>query len=74
MTGIPPATNIRVMTQLAPGQRLALQAVGRRTEIAELDGWGDVVPRTRIVAIGSPIDAGELTHKFDTCLAESGRG
>lgn len=35
-------------------KRLALQAVGRRTEITELDDWGSRAPRTRIVAIGAP--------------------
>jgi len=50
-------------------KRLALQAVGRRAEISELDGWGERTPRTRIVAIGAVIDDQELTDKFDACLS-----
>ncbi len=49
-------------------KRLALQAVGRRTEISELDKWGERTPRTRIVAIGAEIDGQELSDKFDACL------
>ncbi|MHC4515444.1 MAG: CobW C-terminal domain-containing protein [Planctomycetota bacterium] len=52
----------------SPTQRVALQAVGRRTEITELDDWGDRTPCTRIVAIGASIDAQELSRKFDECL------
>lgn len=48
--------------------RLALQAVGRRTEVFELDDWGGRTPRSQIVAIGASIDAEELKHKFDACL------
>ena len=36
-----------------PDKRFALQAVGRRTEICELDEWGERTPRTQIVAIGA---------------------
>jgi G3E family GTPase len=50
------------------GRRLALQAVGRRTEISELDEWGERTPRTQIVAIGSAINAQELSGQFDACL------
>ena len=52
----------------SPGKRLALQIVGRRTEITELDDWGVREPRSQIVAIGTPIDAPELSRKFDACL------
>jgi hypothetical protein len=41
--------------------------VGRRTEIYELDEWGDRKPRTQIVAIGSAIDAQDLSNKFEAC-------
>ncbi len=51
-----------------PRIRLTLQAVGRRTEISELDEWGGRTPRTRIVAIGTSINARELSRKFDACL------
>jgi hypothetical protein len=36
-----------------------------RTEITELDAWGDRTPRTRIVAIGKAFDAKELNDRFD---------
>ena len=52
----------------SPDKRIALQIVGRRTEISELDEWGDRTPRTQIVAIGSAIDPQELTDKFDACV------
>ena len=47
-----------------PDKRLTLQTVGRRTEISELDEWGERTPRTQIVAIGAPggIDAQELRN------------
>jgi len=51
-----------------PDKRLTLQAVGRRTEIYELDEWGERTPRTQIVAIGLPIDAQDLSMKFDACI------
>ena len=52
----------------SPDKRLALQAVGRRTEISELGGWGERTPRTQIVAIGAAIDAQDLSDKFDACI------
>ncbi len=52
----------------SPDKRIALQIVGRRTEISELDEWGDRTPCTQIVAIGSAIDPHELTDKFDACV------
>ncbi len=54
----------------SPDKRLTLQAVGRRTEISELDEWGDRTPRTQIVAIGAAIDAQELSDKFDACIEQ----
>ena len=51
-----------------PETRLALQAVGRRTEIMELGDWGARTPRTQLVAIGSSIDAQRLSSKFDACI------
>lgn len=50
------------------GKRIALQIVGRRTEITELDDWGTRTPRSRIVAIGSSFDAADLKAKFDRCI------
>ncbi len=54
----------------SPDKRIALQIVGRRTEISELDEWGDRPPRTQIVAIGSAFDPQELTENFDACIVE----
>ena len=56
----------------SPDKRLTLQAVGRRTEIYELDEWGDRAQRTQIVAIGESggIDAQELSGKFDACIEQ----
>lgn len=55
-----------------PDKRLTLQVVGRRTEIYELDEWGDRTPRTQIVAIGESgsIDTQELSNKFDACIEQ----
>ena len=52
----------------SPDKRIALQIVGRRTEISELDEWGDRTPRTQIVAIGAPINAQELSNQFEACI------
>ena len=54
----------------SPDTRLTLQAVGRRTEISELDEWGERTPRTQIVAIGAAIDARDLSNKFDACMEQ----
>jgi len=55
-----------------PGKRYALQIVGRRTEISELDKWGERTPHTQIIAIGAlgGIDAQELSDKFDACIEQ----
>jgi len=60
----------------SPDKRLALQVVGRRTEISELDGWGERTPRTQIVAIGAPesMDKIALTALFDGCVVEENIG
>jgi len=54
-----------------PEKRLTLQAVGRRTEIYELDKWGEREPHTQIVAIGSMIDAKGLNGMFDACIEQA---
>ncbi|MGK7914405.1 MAG: GTP-binding protein [Prochloraceae cyanobacterium] len=54
----------------SPHKRLSLQIVGRRTELSELDDWGERLPRNQIVAIGSSIDAQELRRKFDACIKQ----
>ncbi len=53
-----------------PSKRYTLQIVGRRTEIAELDEWGERTPRSQIVAIGAAIDAQELSDKFDARIEQ----
>ena len=53
-----------------PGRKYALQAVGRRTELTELGEGGSAPPHSRIVAIGSSIDAEELSNLFEGCLAQ----
>jgi len=53
----------------SPDKRLSLQVVGRRTEISEMDDWGERTPRTQVVAIGSSINAEDLNTKFDACVA-----
>jgi G3E family GTPase len=60
-----------VFTADSPEKRYALQAVGRRVEIMELDEWGERTPQSRLVAIGSSFDARELSRKFDSCLAQA---
>lgn len=59
----------------SPEYRFALQIVGRRTEITELDEWGERTPRTKIIAIGSSndLDSNSLTALFESCIAEPAR-
>lgn len=54
----------------SPDKRLALQAVGRRTEIMELGEWGQRTPQTQLVAIGASFEAQSLTAQFDACLSQ----
>jgi len=56
----------------SPNRRFGLQVAGRRTEVSELDEWGDRTPYTKIVAIGSSkeIDPDSLTALFESCLIE----
>lgn len=60
-----------VYARESPEKRFALQAVGRRVEIMELDEWGERTPQSQLVAIGSSFDAGELSRRFDACLTQS---
>jgi G3E family GTPase len=55
-----------------PEKRITLQIVGRRTEISELDEWGEREPHTKIVAIGSAneMDPDSLTALFESCISE----
>lgn len=57
-----------VFTAEAPEKRYALQAVGRRVEIMELDDWGERTPQNQLVAIGSSLDSEDLNRKFDACV------
>ena len=59
-----------------PDERVILQVVGRRAEVATGGDWGDQPPRTRIVAIGAPegFDPDELQRRFDGCLSKSPSG
>ncbi len=70
-----PATVYRckgiIYTADQPEKRLTLQVVGRRTDLYELDNWGERPPCSQIVAIGSQIDAEDLSNKFDACLVKS---
>jgi G3E family GTPase len=59
-----------IFTTDVPEMRVVLQTVGRRTEITELDEWGERSPTTQIVAIGAGIDARELDEKFASCIAQ----
>jgi G3E family GTPase len=62
-----------VFTADVPDTRFALQIVGRRTELFELDQWGPREPRSKIVAIGAAngFDAEALTEQFEKCLAKA---
>lgn len=55
-----------------PGKRFALQIVGRRTEIRELDAWDGKEPISKIVAIGSSdeINADILNALFESCIVQ----
>lgn len=57
-----------------PSKRFALQIVGRRTEVRELDEWGNRTPFTKIVAIGlsGKIDSYSLKNLFDDCSVRTG--
>jgi G3E family GTPase len=54
------------------GKRFALQIVGRRAEIIELDEWGERMPHTKIVAIGSAneLNPESLNELFQNCIGE----
>ena len=58
-----------------PEQRAVLQVVGRRADVALGEAWGDVQPRTQIVAIASAgsLDTAALTALFDGCVLEDAR-
>jgi len=55
----------------APDRRAVLQVVGKRVDISLQDEWGQRLPLTQIVAIGSPdgIDASVLQDRFERCFS-----
>lgn len=59
-----------IYTADEPNKRFSMQIVGRRTEITELDNWGNRTPCTQIVAIGESgnINSKELRSHFDSCI------
>jgi len=59
----------------APERRAVLQVVGRRSDVALYEDWGDDKPLTQIVAIGTPdsIDEAGLTALFEACVVENER-
>ncbi|GAB5469943.1 MAG: GTP-binding protein [Rhodospirillales bacterium] len=57
-----------VFTSESPDKRFALQVVGRRTEVYELDEWGERPRRSQIVAIGTLVDELDLSDRFAACL------
>jgi G3E family GTPase len=57
-----------IYTGDSPDTRLSLQVVGGRTQILDIDEWGDRPRRSEIVAIGSQIDSQQLNDLFDACL------
>jgi G3E family GTPase len=56
----------------APDRRAVLQVVGKRVDISLQDEWGERLPLTQIVAIGSAegIDARALQNSFEQCFSE----
>lgn len=58
--------------QDSPHNRFALQVVGRRAEIVELESWGDRPPKTQIVAIGAAesLEPGLLDDMFKRCCVQ----
>lgn len=60
-----------VVLEETPDRRFALQVVGRRIDLTELDDWNDRAKRSRIVAIGTPghLDAPSLRTLFESCHA-----
>jgi hypothetical protein len=53
----------------SPGKRLALQVVGRRTQIVDVGELRERPRFSEIVAIGSGIEEQQLNGLFDTCQA-----
>ena len=60
----------------APERRAVLQVVGKRVDISMQEGWGQRVPRTRIVAIGAAgsIETRRLEETFAACISAEPAG
>jgi G3E family GTPase len=60
-----------IYTNDAPQQRAVLQVVGRRVDISVQEEWGQLKPRTQIVAIGAAgrIDTGLLERTVAACIS-----
>ena len=60
-----------VYTTDSPQRRTVLQAVGRRVDISFQEKWGERVPRSQIVAIGTAgtIDASLMEKTFAACIS-----
>ena len=61
--------------QLRRHRRAVLQVVGKRVDISLANGWGEELPRTRIVAIGAhgSIDGEAMRQRFDATVARAER-
>ncbi len=57
----------------APQRRGLLHVVGKRVRLTVGEAWGDGVPRSQLVVIGTAgsIDAADLQRRLDACLAEN---
>jgi len=53
----------------SPETRVALQVVGGRVQIVDIDEWGERPRLSEIVAIGHHIDSERLNGLFDACVA-----
>jgi G3E family GTPase len=56
----------------SPETRVALQVVGGRVQIVDIDEWGERPRLSEIVAIGHRIDSDRLNELFDACLVRGG--
>ena len=53
----------------SPDRRGVIQLVGKRTRVSISESWGDKIPYTRIVMIGTHggVDVNELSERFKSC-------
>jgi G3E family GTPase len=64
-----------VQLDARPEHRSLLQIVGRRARVSLGEPWGDVIPRTCIVCVGTiqEMDAAAVARQLDSCLATTPR-